>query len=148
ARNEAAPEQRNTEEQLEPYRRADDFREVTRGDRQFAQNPQEPDGGLAVMIAAGLREVASSRDAELDTEMLQQDRHEVGHHDDPEERVAEFGTAFQIGGPVSWIHVANGDQEARAREREHLAPDRRAVRDGNAAMDFGQALGRADASPG
>ena len=34
------------------------------------------------MIAAGLGQIAAGGDAELDAQVLEQDRHQVGDHDD------------------------------------------------------------------
>ena len=62
--------------------RTDHFGQIARGDGDFAKDPKHHDRRLRIMIAAGLREVASGGDAELDAEMLQQDRHQVGDQDD------------------------------------------------------------------
>ena len=97
--------------------------------------------GPRVVIAAGLREVASAGDAEARGERLQQDRHQVRDHDDAEQRVAEARAAGEVGGPVARVHVADGDEVAGAGEREELAPEAGAVRDGDGAVDFGQARG-------
>ena len=61
---------------------ADDFGEIARGNGQFAEDPEEPDGGRGVVIAAGLREIAPGGDAELHAQMLEQNRHEVRDQDD------------------------------------------------------------------
>ena len=92
-----------------------------------------------VVIAAGLGEVAAAGDAEARGERLQQDRHQVGDHDDAEERVAEAGAAGEVGGPVAGVHVADGDEVAGAGEGEELAPEAGVVGDGDGAVDFGQA---------
>ena len=76
-----------------------------------------------VAVAAGLREVAAAGDAEARGERLQQDRHQVGDHDDAEQRVAVARAAGEVGGPVAGVHVADGDQVAGAGEGEHLAPE-------------------------
>ena len=56
-------------------------------------------------------------------ERLQQNRHQVGEHDDAEQRVAEARAAGEVGRPVARVHVADRDQVARAGEREELAPE-------------------------
>ena len=80
--------------------------------------------GLGVMIAAGLREVAPRDDAELDAEMLEQDRHQVGNHDDAEQRVAELRAAREVGGPIAGIHVTHRHEKAGTREGQQLSPER------------------------
>ncbi len=75
--DDAAPHQRDAEEKLERDGRADDFREVASGDRSFAEHPEADDGRLRIVIAAGLREVASGGDAQLHAKVLEQDRHQV-----------------------------------------------------------------------
>ena len=92
-----------------------------------------------VAVAAGLREVAAAGDAEPRRQRLQQDRHQVRDHDDAEQRVAEPGAAGEVGRPVARVHVADRDQVARAGEREQLAPEAGAVRDGDRAVNFRKA---------
>ena len=81
-RDDAAPDQRNSKKQLQCDGRADDFREVAGGDGDFAEQPEKPDGRRGIMIAAGLRQIASGGDAELNGQMLEQNRHQIGNHDD------------------------------------------------------------------
>ena len=90
------------------------------------------------MIAAGLGKITSGSDAELDAEMLQQDRHAIRNHDDHEQGVAESCAARKIRGPIARIHVADRDKEAGAGKCEQLSPKRRRRRNNDAAMNFGQ----------
>ena len=78
-----------------------------------------------VAVAAGLRQVAAAGDPEPRRQRLQQDRHQVRQQDDAEQRVAVLRAAGEVGRPVPRIHVADGHQVARAREREQLAPEAR-----------------------
>ena len=136
--DDASPDQRNAEEQLQADRRADDFCKVTRRNGRLAEDPQRPDDRLRVIIAAGLREIAPGGDAELDAQVLEQDGHQVRDQDDREKRVAKFRPAREVGGPVARIHVADGDEESGAGEGEQLAPKRGVLRDADAAVDFRQ----------
>ena len=80
----------------------------------------------------------------LSGERLEQDRHQVGDQDDAEQRVAEPRAAGEVGGPVARIHVADGDQVARARRRR--APSARTTRRAElriAVVRLGQARQRA-----
>ena len=123
-----APDERQAEEQVEGDGGADDFGEVAGGDGDLAEDPEDDGDGARVVVAAGLGEVASAGDAEARGERLQQDRHQVGDHDDAEERVAVAGAAGEVGGPVAGVHVADGDEVARAGEGEELAPEAGVVR--------------------
>jgi hypothetical protein len=90
------------------------------------------------MIAAGLGKITSGSDAELDAEMLQQDRHEIRNHDDHQQGVAESCAAREIRGPIAWIHVADRDKETGTGKCEQLSPKRSGHRDDDAAMHFRQ----------
>ena len=74
-------------------------------------------------LAAGLRQVAAANDAEPRAQRLQQDGHGVRHDQHPEQLVAEARAAFQVGGPVARIHVADADQVGGPGEREHAPPE-------------------------
>ncbi len=134
-----APDERQAEQQVERDGGADHFGQVAGGDGDLAEDPQNDGGRPRVAVAAGLGEVAAAGDAEPRGERLQQDRHQVGDHDDAEQRVAEARAAGEVGGPVARVHVADGDQVAGAGKGEQLAPESGAVRDGDRAVDFGQA---------
>ncbi len=93
------------------------------------------------MFTAGLGEVASRGDAELQGKRLQEHRHQTAEQDDTQERVAEFRAPAKVGRPVAGVHVADGDQVAGARKGEQLAEERcsRHYRDG--AVDFRERSG-------
>ena len=59
-------QQRNAEKQLQPDRHADDFGEVACRDGQFAEHPEKNRNRKGIMVAARLRQVAASGDAELE----------------------------------------------------------------------------------
>ena len=48
---------------------------------------------------------------------------QVRHHQHPEQAVAEARAAFQVGGPVAGVHVADADQVGRSGEGEHAPPE-------------------------
>ena len=93
AHDHATPDQRNAEEKLKPDRRADHLRQVARRNGDLAQNPQKPDHRHRIMVPAGLGQVPSRGHAQLDAQVLEQDRHEVGNQDDAQEQEAEFRAA-------------------------------------------------------
>src|SRR4029079_10901900 len=92
------------------------------GDRQLTDHPEKPDCRSRVVVATGLCQVATSYDAELLRQTLEQDGHQVRHQDYAEQGVSELRSALKVGGPVSGIHVAHGDHVARSSEGENLPP--------------------------
>jgi hypothetical protein len=89
------------------------------------------------MLAAGLRQIAAHSDAEFGGESLQEHRHEIADENDAEQRVAEFGAAADVRGPVAGVHVADSHEVTWTRKREHFANPRGGMGDGNAAMGLG-----------
>jgi len=83
-----ADEKGNVEEKLEGDGRADDLGEVAGADGDLSEEPEEDVDRAAVGFAAGLGEVSFGGDSEFEGEALEEDRHEVGEHDDEEEGVA------------------------------------------------------------
>ena len=134
-----APHQRQAEQQVQRDGRADHLGEIARGNRDLAEQPQHDRRRARVVIAAGLREIAAAGDAEPQRQRLQQDRHQVRQHDHAQQRVAVPRAAGQVGRPVAGIHVADGDQVARAGERQHLAPEAAGQRDRHRPVHFRQA---------
>ena len=113
----------------------------------ISQSTQRPMAtGRRIVVAARLREIASGDDAELGREPLQQHRHEVREQHDAEQRVAEARAAGEVGRPVAGVHVADGDEIARAGEGEQLAKEA-AGADGHAAIDVLQARRDARMAP-
>ena len=74
------------------------------------------------MIATGLGKVAARDHPEFDAQMLEQDGHQIGDHDDSKKGVTKPGPASQIGGPVARIHVPDRHEKPRAGESRQLPP--------------------------
>ena len=141
-----APHQREMEEQVERDRRADDLREVARGNRHLAEEPQEDRRRTRVMIAARLRQIAAAGDAEARGQRLEQDRHQVRQHDHAEQRVSVFRAARQVGRPIAGVHVADRDEVTRTGEGEELPPETAGQRHRDGAVDLRQTdIGRGPA---
>ena len=145
--DQAAPHQRNAEKQLQRDGRADDLRQIAGGNGQLAQHPEEPHHRPGVMVPAGLRQVAPGGHAQLDAQVLEQDRHEVGQQDDEQERIAKLRAPRQVGGPIPRVHVAHCHQKARPGKRPHLLPERQIPRHRDGAVHLGQADRRRLAPP-
>ena len=140
-RDDHAPDQRQAEQQVRGDRRAEHFGEVAGRDGDLADQPERNGRRTRVAVPAGLREVPAARDPEARSERLQDDRHHVGQNDDAEERVSVPGASGEVGRPVARVHVPDGDEIAGSRKCEELAPESRAHRHVDRAVDLGQALG-------
>jgi len=136
AGDEHAHDQGNAEEQLQRNGRADDLGQVAGGNGNLGKEPQRIGDRLAVLLAAGLREIAAGGDAEFEREALEQNRQQVRDHDDEEQRVAVAGAGGEIGRPVAGVHVADGDEEAGAEEAEHTQPEEARARDRDRRVDL------------
>ena len=134
--------ERDAEQQIEGDGRPDDLGQVARRNRDLGQHPEHDGRPARVVGAARLGQVVAGADAQPHGQRLQQDRHQVRQQDDAEQRVAEPGAAGEVGGPVAGIHVADGDEIARAREREQLAPEAGGHRDRHGPVHLRQALVR------
>src|SRR5579885_616029 len=131
--NQHAGEKRKPEEKFQRNRGTQDFGEVASGDGDFAHDPEKHGCASRVVFAAGLREIAARDDAQLGGKGLKEHRHEVAQQDYAQERVAEFGAATNVGGPVAGVHVADGDEVSGTGEREHFAQPGRSLCDGDGA---------------
>src|SRR5438552_8372035 len=100
------------------------------------------------MVAAGLRQIPASNDAELNAQMLKEDCHEIGDHDNRQQRIPKLSAARQIRRPIAWVHVADGDQKTGAGKREQLSPKGSGYGNDDAAMDFRQRNGCDVSAPG
>src|SRR5690349_4400150 len=125
------PHQRNAEKKIERDRRTDDFGQIAGGNRYFAEHPQDKADRTGVMIPAGLGEIATSGDTQLEGERLKQNGHQVGQQNHAQQGIAEPGTSREVGGPVSRVHVPDGDHVSRAGKRQRLAPKGDSPRDLN-----------------
>jgi hypothetical protein len=74
------------------------------------------------VIPTGLCQVAARSNAELDAQVLKQNRHQIRDHNDRQERVTEPCAAGQVGCPITRIHVADRDEKTGPREREEFPP--------------------------
>src|SRR2546430_10650832 len=93
--DEDSGEKGQAEEQLQGDGRAQDFRQVTGGNGNFADNPEEYGSWAGVMLAASLGKVAAGGDAELGSKRLEKHCHQVADEDDAEERITEFRAPAQ-----------------------------------------------------
>ena len=66
------------------------------------------------MLARGLREAGSGDDAQVGGVVLQDDEHDGGEGDHPEQGVAKLRAGRHVGRPVARVYEADGDQQAGA----------------------------------
>src|SRR5581483_5176568 len=68
--------------------------------------------------------------------MLKQDRHQIGNHDDCQERVTKPGATGQVGSPIARVHVTDSHQKSRTSKCSQLSPKRGCAGNYDAAVDF------------
>ena len=100
------------------------------------------------MIATGLGQISTSRYSQLDTQVLEENCHQVRNHDDRQKGVSKPCAPSQIRCPIARIHIADGDQKSRTGEGDQFPPERCRPRHNNAAMNLWQGDLAARFSPG
>ena len=114
-------------EQVDGDGAAEDFGQVAGADRQFAKQPVGPAGPVGIPVAAALGEILAGDDAEPGGDDLEEDGHQAGEGDDPEQVVFELSAALEVGAPVAGVHVADADQQGGADVGAPLFPEGGAV---------------------
>ncbi len=133
-----AGQKRQAKEKFQRHRRAENLGKIAGGNGDFADYPKKQTGGARIVLAAGLGQVTSGSNSELRRERLQKHGHQVADEDDAEKRVAEFRAATDVRGPISGVHVADGDKIARAGKGQNFADPRSAGRKRDGAIRFRQ----------
>ena len=82
-----ALDERDAEEQVERDGRADHFGEVARGDGDFGKEPEAMEVRRRVVSRQACARSRPVAMPSLSGERLEEDRHQVGEHDDAESRV-------------------------------------------------------------
>ena len=68
------------------------------------------------VVAAQLGQVPAGGQAQLGRQGLDQHRQQVGHHDDPDQQVAEPGAGGEVGGEVAGVDVRDRGDEGGAEQ--------------------------------
>ena len=89
-----------------------------RRNRHLGQHPEHGVEPARILGAAGLRQVVARHHPQPRRQGLQQHGHQVRHQQDPDQRIAEPGAAFQVRRPVPRVHVADADQIGRTQETQ------------------------------
>ena len=98
--------------------RPQDLGQVARRNRHLGQHPQHGVQPARILSPAGLSKVVPRHHPQPRRQGLEQDRHQVRHQQNPDQRVAEPGAALKVGRPVPRVHVADADQVGRPQKRE------------------------------
>ena len=106
------------EKQLEADGRAEELGKVGGHRDQLRLHPQPDRGASRVTLAADLRQVEASGDAELRRQGLDQHRHQARGDHHPDERVAVLRARGDVRGEVPRVDVGDAGDEGRAEERE------------------------------
>jgi hypothetical protein len=112
-RDEPGGQQRHAEQQVEPDRGADELGQVGRHRDQLGLDPQPARHRAGQMVTAQLRQVPAGGHAELGRQVLDQHRHQVGHHDHPGQAVAELRPGGDVSGEVAGVDVGHRRDERR-----------------------------------
>ena len=121
-RDQHADLKRQTEEKIEADGGSDHLREIGGADGKLRERPQHPSDGLRKSIAAGLRQITAAADGQPGAQGLQDDRHDVGNQRNGEKCVAVLGSPGERSGPVSRVHITDGNEVTRPEERRHSPP--------------------------
>ena len=108
------PGQRNAKQQVERNRAAQQLSQITGHDGGFTQHPQGQHHRPCVVFSACLCQIQPAGDAQPRRQALQQHGDQVGRQQHPHQLVAEARAPFQVGGPVTRVHVAHADHDRRA----------------------------------
>jgi hypothetical protein len=118
-----APEDGNSEKQLEGDGRAEYLRQVAGYDGDFRENPKSDGHRAGILLAAGLGQIRSSGHAQLHAQRLKKHGHQAAEHDDRKKGVAELRAAGHVGGPIARIHIADGNQVTGSGKRQQAAEE-------------------------
>ena len=111
-------------QQREADRAAEEFGEVGRHRRHFADDPQGPDDRLRKMLAAHFGQIAPGDDAELGRQRLEQHGDDIGEQHDPQQRIAVFRARLDVGGEIAGVHIGDRGDHRRAGEQQRAEPAR------------------------
>ena len=122
------PLNRDVKQQVQRDRAAQRFGQVGHADGNFHRQPIRPARPLGVPVAAGLGQVLARGHAQAGGNDLQEDGHQTGEPDHPQQPVLELRPSLQIRAPIAGIHVADADQNRRPDKRPPLTPEPGLVR--------------------
>ena len=129
ARDHAGEQQRDAEQQVQSERRTEELGDVGGHRDDLGLHPHPPRQRAGIVVADALGKVGVGDDPELRRQVLDQHRHRVGEHHDPQQQEAELGATLEVGGEVARIHIGDRGDERRAEHRQ-----------GGAKVAFGEQL--------
>ena len=146
-RDQTAPEHGQTEQELQGDDGSQNLRQVACRDGHLGKDPEHQVEPGRILRPAGLGQVVTRHNPQPRGQRLEEDRHQVGHQEDPDQRIAEPGAPLQVRRPVARVHVAHAHQVRRPKKGEQpaqLLPPSSGKRNINGAVDL---LQRSSFSP-
>ncbi len=113
ADDQSAQQQRKVEQELERDRAAHHFCEVRCGGDQLGLHPEQDAPDARKPVAEQLRKAASGDERQLRRQVLNDGRHEVGQHEDPDEEISEAGAGRDVRSDIAWVDVRDRCDECR-----------------------------------
>ncbi len=113
-------QQRRPEQQIEPQRRTQKLRQVSRNRRHLRSNPQPDRHRPRKVLAAVLRQRQPSHNPQLRREVLDQNRHRVRPQQHPQQPIAEAASTLNIRSEVARIDIRNRRHKRRPKVAPHL----------------------------
>ena len=104
-----------------PDRGADELGQVGGHRDDLGLQPEHHVRPAAEPFPAQFGQAAAGGQPGLGGEVLHQDGHQVGHHDDPHQLVAVLGAAGEVGGEVPRVDVGDRGHERRAQQARRRA---------------------------
>jgi hypothetical protein len=122
SRDSRGRQQRDSEQQVQPQRCAEELREVRCNRDRLRLDPEADDDASWKAVAADFGEISSRCDAELGRQRLDQHRHQVRGDDHPDERVAVARATGDVRREVPRVDVGDRCDEGGADEGEEPEP--------------------------
>lgn len=102
-----------------------DLLNISSDQGQLRHEPKHQSGPIGVLLTAELRQMAAGGDADSRRQELDEQAHNCGPQEQPEQRVASDGAGLEIPLEVPWIQKSYAHQEPRPREQPQLLPRER-----------------------
>jgi len=116
-RDQPGGEEGDAEDQVQAEGGADELGEVGCHGHDLGLDPQHHVCGLAEGLSAQFGQALAGGDRRLRGQVLDQDGHQVGHHDHPDELVSVTGTGGEVGREVAGIDVGDRGDEGGPQDR-------------------------------
>ena len=117
-----ADQQGDVKEQRESDAGTDEFREIGRHRRNFADYPHREGHRQTETLAAELGEIAAGDDSELCGQRLEQHCDQIRKQHRPQEAISVFGAGLDVGREIAGIDESDRDDDGGTGESRIAAP--------------------------